>query len=172
MSVIGAGRVSGSIERLARAGYAAKGVVYGVVGILAVRAAIGAGGEVGGSENALAAIGDQAFGKIRLVIVGVGLLGYVLWRAVQVIADPERKGTDAKGLAVRAGFLASGLTYFGLAVAAFQTAARGAGQTGDSKSGEAAKIMALKHRAPMPTVRPTVRPRVTRRSVHRTARAP
>ncbi len=140
MNIVQSAGVSRSVERLARAGYAAKGVVYGVVGILAARAAVGAGGSVGGSESALGAIGDQPFGRILLVIVGLGLLGYVVWRLVQAVTDPEGKGTDAKGLAIRAGYLGSGLTYLGLAVAALG----GAGGSGDGgKEGQAAQALAL-----------------------------
>lgn len=141
MSVIQNPQVSRSVEQLARAGYAAKGVVYGAVGVLAARAAVGAGGQVGGSENALGAIGDQAFGKILLVIIGLGLLGFVLWRVVQAVSDPERHGSDPKGLAKRAGYLGSGLTYLALALAALGGAARRSG--GDDKSGQVAKAMEL-----------------------------
>lgn len=136
-------RVRRSVETLARAGYAAKGVVYAIIGVLAAQAALGAGGEVGGTKNALGELGDAPFGKALLLVVGAGLLGYVGWRTFEALADPERRGTDAKGLALRAGYLGSALTYLGLAIAAFADALRGPGSTDDSKAGAVGRALGL-----------------------------
>ncbi|MEM8530952.1 MAG: DUF1206 domain-containing protein [Chloroflexota bacterium] len=106
-------------EGLARAGYAAKGIVYVVIGVLATLAAFGPGGETTDSQGALQTIASQPFGKILLGIVGVGLVGYVLWRVVEGVADPNDKGSDPKGLLQRLGYIISGLAYTGLAFTAF-----------------------------------------------------
>jgi hypothetical protein len=105
---------------LARFGYAAKGIVYGVIGILAFQAAFGAGGQTTDTRGALQEIVRQPFGQILLGIIGVGLIGYALWRFVQAGLDPEGKGTDAKGIVKRIGYAGSGFAYMGLALAAFQ----------------------------------------------------
>jgi hypothetical protein len=89
------------VEKLARFGYAAKGVVYAVIGILALQLALGQGGEATGPEGALSTIGQQPFGRALLAIMAAGLLAYALWRLVQAAVDPEHKGTDAKGLGQR-----------------------------------------------------------------------
>jgi hypothetical protein len=81
---------------LARLGYAAKGIVYIIVGMLAFAAARGSGGRTTGTRGALVEIITQPFGEILLAIVALGLVGYVLWRFVQAIVDPEHKGTDTK----------------------------------------------------------------------------
>lgn len=106
------------VERLARFGMAAKGTVYGIVGLLAVQAAFGTGGQTTDTQGALQAIVAQPFGKILLSFVAIGLIGYVLWRFVQAIKDPENKGTDAKGIAQRLGYAVNGLIYAGLAFSA------------------------------------------------------
>ncbi|MEC4815090.1 MAG: DUF1206 domain-containing protein [Scytonema sp. PMC 1069.18] len=108
------------IERLARFGYIAKGVVYSIVGLLAAQAAFGTGGRATDTEGALHTIVSQPFGKVLLGMVAIGLVGYVIWRFVQAINDPENQGTDAKGLAVRAGYVGNGLVYAGLAWSAVQ----------------------------------------------------
>ena len=114
------------VQRLARLGYGAKGVVYALVGALALKAATGAGGRLTDSAGALEAVLEGPFGRVLLVLVGVGLLGHVVWRWVQAGLDPERKGSDAKGLARRAGLALSGLLYAGLALEAARLA-RGVG---------------------------------------------
>lgn len=106
------------VERLARFGYAAKGAVYGIVGLLAAQAAFGTGGKTTDTQGALQTILTQPFGKVLLGLVAIGLIGYVLWRFVQAIKDPENKGTDAKGLAQRLGYAVNGLIYGSLALSA------------------------------------------------------
>lgn len=108
------------VERLARLGYAAKGVVYLVIGILAVEGALGRGGGPTNTQGALAVILQQPFGRFLLGLVGVGLAGYALWRLATAVFDPERQGTDAKGILTRIGYAISGLAYGALAYTAFR----------------------------------------------------
>ena len=106
------------VERLARFGYAAKGIVYIVVGAIATQAALGMGGEATGTQGAMRSIARQPFGRIMLGIVAFGLVAYVIWRWVQAITDADDKGTKAKGIALRLGYTGSGLVYAGLAYSA------------------------------------------------------
>lgn len=106
------------IERIARYGYATKGAVYVVVGALATRAALGAGGETTDTRGALQAIEGQPFGKFVLGTVAFGLIGYVIWRWIQAVADTDDKGKGVKGILVRIGYAGSGLVYAGLALSA------------------------------------------------------
>ncbi|MBD6616349.1 DUF1206 domain-containing protein [Komarekiella sp. 'clone 1'] len=121
------------VERLARLGYASKGVVYGIVGLLAAQAAFGTGGRTTDTRGALQTLLTQPFGKLLLTLIAIGLIGYVLWRFVQAIKDPENKGTDAKGLAQRIGYAINGLIYAGLAVSAVQLI-QGSGGNSNSNS--------------------------------------
>lgn len=76
------------IQGFARFGYAAKGVVYMLIAALALGAA-GGNGRAGDSHEAIGSLSDKPFGKMLLVIVGVGLLAYGLWRIYSGIANPE-----------------------------------------------------------------------------------
>lgn len=107
-----------AIERLARFGYGARGIVYGIVGALALLAAIGQGGRLGGSRDALHVLLAGPFGAILVGLAAVGLFGFALWRAVAGVTDADGRGTSAKGLAVRGAHLVSGAIYLGLALTA------------------------------------------------------
>ena len=110
------------IEVLARFGYAAKGIVYAIVGLLAIQAAFNWGGKTTGSTGAFETIANQPFGKTMLFLVAVGLLGYVLWRFVSAIFDPEHNEEGAKNILRRLSYAVSGLVYGGLALTAFKIA--------------------------------------------------
>lgn len=103
---------------LARFGYAAKGVVYIVIGIVAALGAFQVGKQTTGSRGALEKILHQPFGQVLLGIVAVGLAGYAVWRFVQAIMDTEHKGTDWKGIARRIGYAVVGFVYLSLAYSA------------------------------------------------------
>lgn len=110
------------LEHFARFGLAARGAVYVLVGGLALMAAIGAGGGVGGNESALRSLLLQPFGAVLIGLAGLGLAFFAAWRIVSALTDPDRHGTSPKGLGVRAVHLASGLVNGGLALTAFALA--------------------------------------------------
>lgn len=103
-----------SLHWAARAGYAARGVMYLIVGYFAVLAAIGSG-QTKDTQGALEIVLAQPFGWVLLGLLLLGLLAFAGWRLVQTIADPDHHGTSAKGLAIRAGLFASALIHLGLA---------------------------------------------------------
>ncbi|NJN56429.1 MAG: DUF1206 domain-containing protein [Leptolyngbyaceae cyanobacterium SL_5_9] len=119
------------IERFARFGFASKGFVYATIGILAAQAAFTAGGETTDPQGALQSIVAQPFGQVLLALIAIGLAGYVLWRLLQAILDPEGIGSDAKGIAQRLGYATSGLIYAGLAFSAIRLAAGAAAGSSD-----------------------------------------
>ena len=120
------------VETLARFGYGARGVVYGLVGGLALLAAIGSGGQTGGSRSALQTLLSQPFGKVWLVLIAIGLFGFCAWRVLEALTDADRRGSDLKGLSVRAVRLIGGLIYAGLALSALNLAlGRGSGGSED-----------------------------------------
>lgn len=124
--------IGGGITLLARSGYAARGIVYVIIGYFAVLAALGGGGQTTDSKGALLSLLGQPFGQVLLGIVGVGLIGYSLWRLIQGIMDTDGHGTDAKGLAIRGGLLVSAVTHVLLAIFAFSLVFGGGGGGGDN----------------------------------------
>ena len=107
------------IERLARYGYAAKGVVYVLIGSLAALGAFEGGGDgPTDSRGALTQIVYRPYGRFMLGVIAAGLAGYALWRVTQALRDTEHKGTSWKGLAVRTGYACIGVVYAGLSFSA------------------------------------------------------
>jgi hypothetical protein len=129
------------VERLARFGYAARGVVYALIGLLAIQAAFQGRGAIeqqATPEGALQRIAEQS--RLLLVLMAIGLVGYALWRFVQAVLDPENRGNDAKGLVERGSMLASGIGYAGLALLAARMAS-GSGASDSGSQGTAAGLM-------------------------------
>jgi hypothetical protein len=78
-----------------------------------------------------------------LVLIGTGLIGYVLLRLVQGFMDPEHKGSDAKGIALRIGYLISALVYAGLAWTALRLASGSGGTSGNQEQSWVARLFAM-----------------------------
>lgn len=103
-------------DLLCRAGYAAHGVVYLLVGAMAVDAAIGgAGSGVRGEREAISRLGQGTMGTVLLTLLGLGLGAYSYMRLWQGLANSARRRNDAQGLGVRVGRVASGIAAAGLA---------------------------------------------------------
>jgi hypothetical protein len=120
------------LEKGARFGHFTKGVIYGLIGALALQVAIGSGSRVPGQEEAVGVVGDQPFGVFLLIAIAIGLFGYAVWRVIEGAQDKSRKGSDGKGLAHRFASIASGVVNGSLAVAVLQLALGNGG--GGSKS--------------------------------------
>jgi hypothetical protein len=118
---------------LARAGYAAKGAIYLIMGALALTAALGGGATPTDQKGAFENIVDHPFGQSLLLVVSIGLVGYALWCLCQAILDVDGKGTSAKGVVTRIGYCVVGITYLALAFGAFKLATGGsAGKNSDT----------------------------------------
>ncbi|MBA3458607.1 MAG: DUF1206 domain-containing protein [Deltaproteobacteria bacterium] len=112
-------KVAPWIEKMARVGFAAKGVLYVTIGALAVMAALGQGGSTStDNREAMSKIYDAPFGRALLGVMALGLAGYAVWRIIEGIRDPEHRGKDAKGIAIRTGQVVRGLLHLALAGAA------------------------------------------------------
>ncbi|MBW4693875.1 MAG: DUF1206 domain-containing protein [Lyngbya sp. HA4199-MV5] len=130
------------IERLARLGFAAKGLVYALVGLLAAQAAFGTGGKKTDTQGVLQTIVTQPFGQVLLSLVAIGLFGYALWRLVEAVADPEHKGTDPKGLLQRCSYAGNGLIYASLALTAVQIVLGASDRSGNASQDWTARLLA------------------------------
>jgi Domain of Unknown Function (DUF1206) len=121
---------------LGRAGFAANGVVYILVGVLAARAAVGAGGDTTDTGGVLGHIVQAPFGRVLLGVVAIGLAGYALWRSLQALLDSEHKGTGPQGLAARIGFGIAAASYAALSVSAIGMALGTGGQPDQEQATE------------------------------------
>ena len=128
------------LETAGRVGYAVKGVLYGLLGALAVQTARG-GGDAEGRRGALREIAESPGGDVLLLLVAVGLAAYGLWRLALAVLDPERQGSDASGLVRRGGYVVSGASYVLLALAAFRI--RGGGGSGGGAQDRAQSVLEL-----------------------------
>ncbi len=130
------------IKNFVRFGFAAKGVIYFVIGLLAAQVALGMGGETTDTDGALIKIVIQPFGKLLLCVLAVGLVGYVCWRLIQAIADPEHGGKlTAKRILQRIGYAMSGLTYAGVSLTAFKLLVNFGYHNGDAAKDWAAHLL-------------------------------
>jgi len=124
---------SRAFEWLARAGFISRGLIYGIIGILAIKLAIGSGGTTTNQQGALKTIAHQPFGKVLLTLVAIGLGGYALWRFVRAALGHGPEDTDSGFDRVAA--LASGIVYAALCVIAVEILLG----SGSSSSGNASK---------------------------------
>ncbi len=99
-------------ERLGRFGFVAKGLLYGIVALIAIQVALGSG-ELEDKKGALQAVVEQPYGEILLGILAAGLAGYALWRLVEAALGPKDE-SGAKALGKRLLSLGKGLLYAGL----------------------------------------------------------
>jgi uncharacterized protein DUF1206 len=114
---------------LARSGFVARGLIYGIIGVLAIKLAVGAGGTTTNQQGALKTVARQPFGEVLLILVAIGLAGYALWRLVHAVFGRGPEDSDS-GLERVAAF-ASGIVYAGLCAVAVEILL-GAGTGGGS----------------------------------------
>jgi hypothetical protein len=119
-------------ELLSRAGFVARGLVYGIIGLLALDVALGLGGTITNQQGALRAVEEQRFGHVLLALVAIGLAGYSLWRLLRAILGHGPEGADS-GLE-RLGALGSGIVYALICFVAVQLLVGSGGTTGNAKT--------------------------------------
>ena len=129
------------VERGGRFGLATKGFSYILVAIIALKVAVGGGGQAEDRQGALETLADEPFGWALLVTVALGFASYALWRFVEAIFDRGGEGDDAKGIGKRLGEFGKGVLYAGLAVITVSVLVGGGG--GDAKEEDRATAVVL-----------------------------
>jgi len=99
------------LERLARAGLAARGLTYVVLALLAYQVARGDSGERADKQGALQAVVRQPLGKVLVLGLAVGFAGYALWRFVEAAVGPSDERDPKKAMGKRILSAARGVLY-------------------------------------------------------------
>ena len=103
------------IAWMVRIGYAARGIVFLIIGSFALLAAGGFGADAQGTRDALELLFQQPFGGYFLWTLAAGLSCFAGWRVLQSVFDVDRHGSSLYGLLRRGVLAASGLFYIALA---------------------------------------------------------
>jgi hypothetical protein len=111
-----------AIQLGARAGYAARGLVFATIGLFAFLAAFGSGSQAVGTKGALEVLLHQPFGRALLWAVALGLLGFAIWRVIQSVFDADDCGRDSKGVLRRVAMLGGAVVNLALSLLAFSIA--------------------------------------------------
>ncbi|MGM0829897.1 MAG: DUF1206 domain-containing protein [Bacillota bacterium] len=129
------------IRGFARIGFISRGIVYMLIGTLALMAALGIGGSTSDSSGAFSAVASKPFGEVLLWILGLGLIGIVLWHLIQVVKDPEHVKNDGKSIFRRLANLITGIAYASLTYNAFAIAMHAKSSGSGSKQTLSAKLL-------------------------------
>jgi hypothetical protein len=128
------------VDPLMRFGYAARGVVYVLVGGFALVAAKDHT-RAPDSSTALGELLDEPFGEVMLATIALGLFAYAAWRAVCAILDLENKGCELQGVAARAAQFISAILHVSLALSAAALIWRAGDASGDKTETLTARIL-------------------------------
>jgi hypothetical protein len=114
---------SKTLELLGRAGLAARGVMYVIIGWIAIQVAFGDAGHQADQTGALRLLGRNPAGEVALWLLVIGFAGMCLWRLAEAIfgaAGPDgRKATARLSAVARVliyGFIAYGVLKYALGV--------------------------------------------------------
>lgn len=96
------------VDRFARLGLACRGLLYGLIGLLALQIAFGDGDRQADGSGAIAAVAGEPFGGIVLWLLLVGFAALALWQAAVALIGSGGPGDRwrAAGRTVFYGFLA------------------------------------------------------------------
>ncbi|MFD0891770.1 DUF1206 domain-containing protein, partial [Streptosporangium algeriense] len=78
---------SRTLERTTRLGLACRGVLYGLIGFLALRIAFGggSGGKEADKTGAVETVAEQPFGTVLLWLMAVGFAALTLWQVSEAV---------------------------------------------------------------------------------------
>ena len=103
------------VAKVRSAGFFTKGLVYILVGVLTLMAAMGLGGDVTSTSGVIRFLLSLPLGKFLVGIVALGLLAYTLWRMTQVWLRPKKDGGKKpqswKGIFTRMRYFYSAIFY-------------------------------------------------------------
>ncbi len=102
---------------VARAGLTARGIIYVLIGWVAILVALGHGSHEADQQGALQWLAGQPYGKVSLWVLGIGFAAYALWRLSEAAYGVAGEGN---GAGPRLKSLARAVIYAGFAYLTFQ----------------------------------------------------
>jgi len=108
------------LNRAARLGFLAKGLVYTLIGVLAFQVAMG-DQQRADQKGALQAIASKPGGSVVLWLMVLGFLAYAGWRFSEAAFGRRDETDEKKRTAKRLGSAVNGAIYLTFAVLAFRT---------------------------------------------------
>ncbi len=85
----GAHRAAGWLRWVARGGIVAQGMIYLLIGGLALAGAFDPSDQPSGSKGAMSHLANAPLGDALLALLALGLAAYVLWQLMQAMGNPE-----------------------------------------------------------------------------------
>lgn len=132
-----------------RLGYAARGLVYLAIGVIAVLAAADLTPRPAGTGDVLELWATWPLGLFLITALAACLIAFSGWRVLQAVFDADHHGSTPRAWAIRAGQAVSGLVYGALAVSALELLDGlediGEADETDSARTAAAEILAWPH---------------------------
>jgi len=120
-----------------RLGFAARALVYGAIGWLALRS-----GRTEDAGGVLAYLATGA-GAALVALMAAGFFSYSAWRLLEAWLDTEGRGRDPRAIGIRLAGAGSGLIHLGLGVAAILAALHERRGGGGGDAPETGTAMAL-----------------------------
>ena len=108
------------VDAAARLGHVATGSVYIIVGVVAALACVDARLRPLGTQGALHRTLKGDLGAIAMLAIALGLTADAVWQMVRAAVDADRVGPGITGATNRVAWIVTGVTHFGLAIAAFK----------------------------------------------------
>jgi hypothetical protein len=125
-------------EVLARAGLTARGVIYILIGLVAILVAVGQSGKEADQAGALKLVASTPFGLFALWLLGLGFAAYALWRLSEAVFGVTGEGY---GAGPRLKSAARAVIYLGFAVLTFDVIAGTGGSQARREQDWSAKAM-------------------------------
>ncbi|MGW7415084.1 DUF1206 domain-containing protein [Streptomyces sp. NPDC054863] len=136
---------SDTMKYAARAGFTARGIIYVLVGLLALQIALGGGGKSADRGGALAEMAEKPFGGFLLWATGIALVGMALWRLSEALfgaAGPDGH-KPKKRLLSAARFIFYGFVSYSVLAFAAGDKGSGGGSSDQQSQDVTAKAMEL-----------------------------
>ncbi|EJF08660.1 DUF1206 domain-containing protein [Pontibacter sp. BAB1700] len=127
---------------LARYGCVSIGLVYVLLGSMAILSLFGRSEDDADEERALDYLLEYTLGEILVWVVLIGMVGYITWRVFEAITDPYEFGKDLKGIGKRVGVALSGVGYGLIAFSAYEVLNGGGGNSEEEQQLMIARILA------------------------------